>query len=111
MNGNGQTFSGNYVGILPCADCKGVKTIIKFDNGNYSKDTEYFGKKEDNKFVEKGTIKLNEDKTILTLIPEDAPDITTSYKVGEESIIQLDNENKQYTGEDSIKYVLQRIDL
>lgn len=45
---NSLDWPGSYTGILPCADCSGIETILDIKaDGNYTLDETYQGKKMD----------------------------------------------------------------
>jgi copper homeostasis protein (lipoprotein) len=55
-------WAGIYQGILPCADCEGIKTQIVLNKDlSYVLETQYLGKDE-KIFQAKGTFKWNEER-------------------------------------------------
>lgn len=104
---NSLDWPGIYHGFTPCADCKGVRTTLALNkNSSYILISQYLGKSE-REFVEKGKFTWgNEDNTIV-LTPRNG-DKTRQYFVGEDQLIQLDDNGKRYTGESAQRYVLRR---
>ncbi|MEQ8928062.1 MAG: copper resistance protein NlpE N-terminal domain-containing protein [Fulvivirga sp.] len=98
-------WPGIYQGILPCADCEGIKTelVIKIDN-TYVLRTQYLGK--DSKIVEDdGAIFWDRTGSNITLDV-----IEQQYKVGENALFQLDIEGQPITGNLASEYRLQKVD-
>ncbi|NWF88407.1 MAG: copper resistance protein NlpE N-terminal domain-containing protein [Ignavibacteriaceae bacterium] len=100
-------WDGTYIGILPCADCEGIETMIKLNKDlTYELKTKYLGKDE-TAFESKGTFTWNDQGNTITLSGlETAP---RYYFVGENMIRQLDMHGKQITGALADKYVLKEI--
>lgn len=96
---------GTYKGILPCADCEGIETVLelKAADKSYTLTTKYLGKGDG----KPGSVKGNWDwKTgnIIELQGESfGPD---QYFVSEGKIIQLDMEGKRITGAMADRYEL-----
>lgn len=100
------SIEGTYEGVLPCADCEGIKTTIMLSKDNtYTKTSEYLGKANANKFDETGTVELNGDE--LTLTSKDGE--KTFFKVGEGIITMLDKDKKEIQGELAASYVLKKM--
>ena len=97
-------WNGTYLGILPCADCEGIKTRIVLNADlSYSHETMYIGKDE-KVFQTKGSFKWDKTGGIITL------DNTEEYmyQVGENILIQLDKNGKKITGDLADKYKLEK---
>jgi uncharacterized lipoprotein NlpE involved in copper resistance len=103
---NSLDYWGIYTGILPCADCEGIETIIELGSDfSYVKKSTYLGKG-DNKVIESaGTYSWNDGGNIITLVAEDAPN---QYFVGENVLFHLDLEGNRITGDLSEKYKLNK---
>jgi copper homeostasis protein (lipoprotein) len=72
-------WAGNYQGILPCADCEGIKTQILLNKDlSYVLETQYLGKDEKT-FQAKGTFKWDENGSKITLENSEKQ----TYQVGE----------------------------
>ena len=96
-------WAGTYQGILPCADCEGIKTqIVLNKNLSYVLETQYLGKDE-KVFQAKGSFKWNEEGSKITL------DNTEKqiYQVGENRLFHLDKDGNRITGEIANNYVLE----
>lgn len=90
-------WNGTYEGILPCADCEGIITIITLNpDGTFSSKEEY--QKEPNLIVEnKGSFYWDDSGFVITLEEEEG-EFKKSFKVIENAIICLDNEGNEITG-------------
>jgi len=94
---------GSYQGILPCADCEGIKTQIVLNKDlSYILETQYLGKDE-KVFQSKGTFKWNESGSKITLDNENKQ----IYQVGENRIFHLDKDGNRITGEIANNYILE----
>lgn len=105
---NSQTsldWHGTYEGILPCADCEGIKTIVTIneDNTYVVKDT-YLGD-DTTSFESKGTFKW--DDTGQKIILSDSE--RHPYFVGENTLTLLDAEGNKATGDLKSFYVLNKV--
>ncbi|MCS6229743.1 copper resistance protein NlpE [Shewanella baltica] len=99
---NSLDWAGSYEGVLPCASCEGIQTLITLQS--------------DNSFVQE-TVYLGKDEKILKLMGKAAWDekgqkITledgTQYLVGENQLIMLDTEGQRITGDLATNYVLKK---
>ncbi|MGI2072234.1 copper resistance protein NlpE [Shewanella baltica] len=99
---NSLDWEGSYEGVLPCASCEGIQTLITLQS--------------DNSFVQE-TVYLGKDEKILKLMGKAAWDekgqkITledgTQYLVGENQLIMLDTEGQRITGDLAANYVLKK---
>uniref|UniRef100_UPI004047ACCC copper resistance protein NlpE n=1 Tax=Roseivirga sp. TaxID=1964215 RepID=UPI004047ACCC len=99
---NSLDWAGSYEGVLPCASCEGIQTLITLQS--------------DNSFVQE-TVYLGKDEKIFKLIgkavwDEKGQKITlddgTQYLVGENQLIMLDTEGKRITGDLAANYVLKK---
>jgi copper homeostasis protein (lipoprotein) len=99
-------WKGTYKGIIPCADCEGIETSLTLNEDmTYLIETKYLGKDEQI-FQQKGTFAWNkEGNTILLNDNKGGPN---QYFVGENMLIQLDNEGKRIAGDLAMKYVLNK---
>ena len=101
---NSIDFLGIYKGILPCADCEGIETIIELGTGNsYSKKTTYLGKENQNVIESSGTFTWNDAGNTITLTNEESPN---QYFVGENVLFHLDLEGNRISGDLADKYQL-----
>lgn len=100
-------WAGTYRGILPCADCEGIETVITVnDNMTFTIKTKYLGK-DDMVFEQKGDFLWNEEGN--TIILNEKNRIQRQYLVGENYLLQLDLKGNKITGEMADKYYLQKI--
>jgi heat shock protein HslJ len=96
-------WTGTYSGVLPCADCEGIETIITLNqDSTFAISTHYLGK-DNSKFEKTGKFELNKDSNIVKI--DD-----TAYLLGENMLLQLDKEDKKITGNLAENYKLQKVD-
>lgn len=101
-------LAGIYEGILPCADCEGIHTLLQLNNDlTYSMKTKYLGKG-DQIFESSGNFSWDKDGRIITLNNKSLG--TKYYWVGENKVTQLDLNGNLITGELAEKYVLRKVD-
>jgi len=102
--GNSQTaldWAGTYEGVLPCADCEGIQTIITLNSDDtFTLSQKYLGK--DNVVDDKGSIMWH-DGTIVHL---KGTSVDMKLKVGENQLFFLDQEGKVIDGPLKEKYIL-----
>lgn len=80
-------LTGDYQGIIPCADCEGIKTNIRLKDKTFEKTSIYLGK-DVNLFTTKGTWKnINSNIIVLTEDTEES-----FYKIEDNLLIMLDKE-------------------
>lgn len=101
-------WNGNYFGVLPCADCEGIETLITLNKDKtFRLVTKYSGKSE-TEFVDKGSFEWDESGSKIKLLGlEGAP---SNYQVGENKLVQLDMNGNRITGELAEKYILEKTD-
>jgi copper homeostasis protein (lipoprotein) len=96
---NSLDWQGAYWGILPCADCSGIRTAIILQNdGYYRMKTRYEGKSRE-VFETKGTFTWDKKGAVVTLGDE-------QYQVGENQLTRLDQSGKVITGDLAGRYIL-----
>ncbi len=104
-----QDWPGIYLGFLPCADCVGVKTTLALNkNNSYILITVNVGKS-DREFVEKGKFSAGDKSNTVVLTPKNGTK-THHYLVGQDMLIQLDEQGNRITGKLADRYVLRRKD-
>jgi copper homeostasis protein (lipoprotein) len=97
-------WAGNYQGILPCADCEGIKTQILLNKDlSYVLETQYLGKDEKT-FQAKGTFKWDENGSKITLENSEKQ----TYQVGENQLFHLDKNGNRITGDLAANYMLHK---
>ena len=101
---NALDYCGIYEGILPAADCPGIKTVLTLNKDyTFSLHSEYIDRK-DAIFDDKGTFSV--DGNTLTLKQDDGT--TNYYKVEEGRIRMLDMDKQPITGALADHYVLKQ---
>jgi len=97
---NSLNWVGKYEGILPCADCEGIKYIVELKkDGNFFIEQEYLGKEtvyQDEGFYKWDALHLNSNVSPLVL------------KVEENRLKVLDQQGKEITGNLKDKYILKK---
>ncbi|PSU30510.1 copper resistance protein NlpE [Photobacterium lutimaris] len=103
---NALDWDGTYTGILPCADCEGIKTelIVKKD-GTFILTEVYLGK-EGNAFEYEGSFNWNTAGNTIAL--PGAGDGAVQYFVGENQLFRLDREGNRVEGDLASHYVLRK---
>lgn len=100
--------NGTYSGVLPCADCEGIRTTLLL-NGNqtYVLRTSH-GSNESSPNEQKGSFEWTRDGNAINLKGVDGKTAPTVYAVGENTLLPLDGEGKKITGAVADKYRLQK---
>lgn len=97
-------WAGTYQGVLPCADCEGIKTqIVLKKDLSYILETQYLGKDE-KIFQSNGAFKWDESGSRITLDNENKQ----IYQVGENQIFHLDKHGKRITGDLAANYIMEK---
>lgn len=100
-------WQGVYSGLLPCADCSGIKTEITLnEDGSYLILRKYLDK-EDKTFEEKGQLQWTEDGGTVVLTNKENGQATL-FKVGENHLKQLDLDGNPIEGELAEMYILRK---
>jgi uncharacterized lipoprotein NlpE involved in copper resistance len=101
---NALDWPGTYKGVTSCADCEGIETeLILNKDLTFVLKTKYLGKEKENIFEEKGNFTWNASGSFISL-----NGIPYQYKVGENTLTQLDLAGKVITGLLADKYVLKK---
>lgn len=96
------TWVGNYEGVLPCADCGGIKTEISLNtDSSFLKKAVYLGK-DSLTFEKRGTIEWDTDGKIIIL--DDS-----KYIIEGNDLCLLDSDGSRILGALSEHYILKRI--
>jgi heat shock protein HslJ len=100
-------WPGTYQGILPCADCEGIKTQLVL-NGDltYNLTTSYLGE-EENRFETKGTFAWDKSGSKITLDNSE----NQVYQVGENKLFHLDKNGNRITGDLANYYIIHKEDM
>ena len=101
-----QKYAGSYAGTLPCADCEGIQInlTLKADN-TYDKTVVYLGKGNGDGINTTGTYSVDK-QGVITL--DGVSNESGKYKIGKNSITQLDMNGEPVTGPLSERYVLHK---
>jgi uncharacterized lipoprotein NlpE involved in copper resistance len=104
---NSLDWAGTYEGTTPCADCPGIKTVLKLnEDKTYSLSRTYLGEPEgENEFKEDGTFTWNDAGSKITLKTEDVPMLV---KIGENQLWMLDGDGNPVEGDLAEKYILKK---
>ncbi|SFW64355.1 NlpE N-terminal domain-containing protein [Sinomicrobium oceani] len=98
-------FEGVYEGVIPCADCEGIKfTVTIHEDGTLEENSEYLGRAKETTFKDHGT--WNIDESTLTFTPEAGN--PRLYFVGEGFIRMLDQEGNDIEGDLADMYILRK---
>lgn len=102
---NSLDWQGSYKGIVPCADCEGIETVITIGADSlYTLTLSYLGKKDAVAVKKNGRFNWNDAGNIITLSNMEGG--ADKYLVGENKLIQLDLEGNRITGNLASKYEL-----
>jgi copper homeostasis protein (lipoprotein) len=101
---NALDWQGVYRGMIPCADCEGIETVLvlKADN-TYLHQTRYKGKSSDVS-NDSGVFTWSADGRSVTLGQN-----VQHFQVGENTLVMLDSQGKRITGELAAKYQLAKL--
>jgi len=101
-------WEGTYTGVIPCADCEGIATTITLrEDDTYTLEMEYLGK-EGSAVTLEGLFQWNDAGSIVILNGVKKRSMPSTYKVGENKLIQLDMEGRAITGELAANYELDK---
>lgn len=99
-------WQGTYLGVLPCADCKGIKKTISLDsNFNYHLEIRYLGRADTTITID-GRFRWNSLGN--TIILHEIDDEAVAYFVAENSLAQLDEKGNRITGSLAPDYILSK---
>lgn len=102
---NSVDWQGMYSGILPCADCEGIRITLTLQDSTYRMIRTYLVK-DSFSWHSEDKFKWSDDgSTIRLLGVKDSPN---QYKVGENKLIQLDGEGNQIKGTLANRYILSK---
>ena len=102
---NALDWAGIYKGVVPCADCEGIETVLILNGDNsYLLRTNYLGKPDAQAIEKTGSFTWNAaGNTVILGNIENAPN---QYFIGENQVIQLDLSGNRITGGLADKYIL-----
>ncbi len=97
-------YWGTYKGVLPCADCSGIETVLTLErDGTYEIATRYLGKS-DRTYTSEGTYRWDQYGQGIVLDGGDAHGYR--YFVAEGRLFQLDLDGNRITGDLADHYIL-----
>jgi uncharacterized lipoprotein NlpE involved in copper resistance len=100
-------WKGAYSGILPCADCEGIKMRLALhDDLTYKQEVHYLGKEDQPKTIT-GSFVWNDMGNIAILTPATGG-TTMQFLIGENMVTMLDTEGRKIEGNLSERYILRR---
>lgn len=104
---NALDWNGTYKGILPCADCEGIKTELELNSDKtYEIKETYLGKGDGKPFESKGSFQF--DSKNSSIIELDKAGDSRKYFVAEGYLKALDMDGKEITGDLADKYQLKK---
>lgn len=95
-------WNGVYTGVMPCADCEGIETTLQLMKDKTYKLTRIYKGKSSEPFTSSGTFTWDANGANIQLSGEEPG----KFKVGENLLMQLDQDGNRITGELADKYVL-----
>jgi len=102
---NALDWAGAYRGVLPCADCSGIETVVLLgSDGTYRTRRKYLGKN-DRVFSDQGRFTWNEAGDTVTFMGEEP----LRYFVGENRLTRLALDGARITGPLAEHYVLTKL--
>ncbi len=99
-------WDGYYVGTLPCADCPGIMTEMELNADQTFSLKETYLERDVAPLVSEGTFSWNKQGSTITLNSND--NATSSYLVGENTLIRLDRKGNRITGPLAKHYELKK---
>src|SRR5690606_3277784 len=101
---NSVDWMGTHEGVLPCADCPGLKTVLTLhDDETFQMRSEYLER--DTKFEDEGTFEWQNNGSVVHLKGKDTD---VKLKVGEHVLFQLDQEGNEITGDLAAHYIYKK---
>ena len=104
-SGSEDDWPGIYAGVIPSAGGSGISVVaILYPNRTY-KITYYYIDKEDTLYPSTGNLTWDGKENLITL---DSGSLPRYYKVGKNTLTQLDIEGNRITGNLAENYILQK---
>ncbi|MCS3529728.1 copper resistance protein NlpE [Chryseobacterium sp. JUb7] len=101
---NSLDWNGTYEAVVPCADCPGIKTVLTLNKDKtFTISEEYLERKSKNE--DKGNFEWDASGSVITLNGKSAK---YKYKVGENSLTQLDMSGQPIDGPNKDLYVFKK---
>lgn len=105
-----QEFHGVFYGFIPCDDCNGIKQTLSLKNNNNYLLVTQPARESSREFFEKGKYTWDDDTQIVTLMPKNDAEPRKYLIKDEGTLVQLNREGKQITGDLADRYILRRSD-
>ncbi len=104
-----KSIPGSYIGILPCPNCEGIKTMVVLNDDNtYLMKTAFQGKKDRTVHETKGNYTYDAISRKISLDGAEGP---SQYLFKESYIIQLDKNGKENKTEKPEQYHLKKMPM
>ncbi len=101
---NSVDWQGTYTGVMPCADCPGIKTTIVLNNDlTFTYTGEY--QERDTKVEDSGKFMWHENGSVVHLMGKE---VNMKLKVGENQLFSLDQDGKPIDGPLKEHYILKK---
>ncbi|CAE6494749.1 hypothetical protein NMYAN_130098 [Nitrosomonas nitrosa] len=107
VSANSLDWQGRYSGVLPCADCPGIVTLLTLDLDQSYRLSKYYLGKDDKLFEQRGVFIWEENGNVIHL--QNSPDGPDRYQVGENILFQLDKQGKRISGDLAEHYILHKV--
>jgi uncharacterized lipoprotein NlpE involved in copper resistance len=105
---NTSAWAGTYTGVIPSAGGEGINARITLNTDKtYTVEYQYIGKS-DEVFTRTGTFNWNPEGDTVIMDSEKEGDFPSYYKLGENTLTQLDLTGNLITGEFANDYVLKK---
>ena len=100
-------WAGVYTGVMPCADCEGIETVVEFkEDHTFTAKFTYLGNEDKaHTYTNIGTFTWDSNGQIVILKSDNE---TSQYKVGENHITLLGADGEVNTGKLADFYVLKK---
>lgn len=98
-------WPGTYEGVVPCADCPGIKTTVVLNNNDTFRITQDYEDR-DQKVDDNGRIMWHDGGKVAHL---KGKDVNLKFKIGKDHVKQLDADEKEITSNLAEHYVLKKI--
>ena len=105
---NSLDWDGVYSGIIPCADCEGIKTDIELNPAGTFRMAQHYLGRSDSLYYTEGSFRWNEAGSAITLIIDGNEPVHHQYLVGENRLFKLDAEGNSITGDLAVNYILRK---
>lgn len=102
---NSLDWEGTYEGLLPCADCEGIKTVVTLNKDNTYVIKELYVGKDMKPQESKGTFKWDDKGQKILFSDKNRP----PYFVGENTLTHLDKDGTKISGDLEKHYILMKV--